>query len=344
MASMLGNVGVTWELVPYNIWATVLVSTKAAYPVLYHFPEDWAGKALMKTVCKNKHNTKANEQGQLCRGKNDNTNTPIQNNKEQSIKEEPVEEDPFEEEPIKQDLLKEEPIKEDPFEEEPVKEDCAFKEPVDEELAGTIESDKNKDDIKVQVSLTRTAGLGKKCCHIEDSNSKDEQEVKQPLSTACTLAPTPTPTSNVLLLKLSACTSNAPACPSKSSAPKSKSASKTSTSKAPTPTPTPTLASTNKAKIPTAAAAAKSAMSLSESEPSPPPKIPLATVKKASATMTGALPSLKRKAQPKPNLSVESNLETATKPAKPLPTKHQKGNVLPDTEIIQTHDQDVHPC
>ncbi|KAF8756701.1 hypothetical protein RHS01_04256 [Rhizoctonia solani] len=296
MASMLGNVGVTWELVPYNIWATVL--TKAAYPVLYHFPEDWAGKALMKTVCKNKHNTKANEQGQLCRGKR------------------AIKQDLLKEEPVKQDLFEEEPIKEDPFEEEPVKEDYAFKEPVDEELAGTIESDKNKDDIKVQVSLTRTAGLGKKCCHIEDSNSKDEQEVKQPLSTACTLAPTPTPTSNVLLLKLSACTSNAPACPSKSSAPKSKSASKTSTSKAPTPTPTPTptLASTNMAKIPTAAATAS------------------------------ALPSLKRKAQPKPNLSVESNLETATKPAKPLPTKHQKGNILPDTEIIQTHDQDVHPC
>ncbi|KAF8694652.1 hypothetical protein RHS03_08151, partial [Rhizoctonia solani] len=284
VASMLGNVGVTWELVPYNIWATVLVSTKAAYPVLYHFPEDWAGKALMKTVCKNKHNTKANEQGQLCRGKNDNTNTPIQNNKEQSIKEEPVEEDLLKEEPVKEDLFEEEPIKEDPFEEEPVKEDCAFKEPVDEELAGTIESDKNKDDIKVQVSLTRTAGLGKKCCHNEDSNSKDEQEVKQPLSTACTLAPTLTPTSNVLLLKLSACTSNAPACPSKSSAPKSKAASRTSTSKA--PTPTPTLASTNKAKIPTAAATAKSAMSLSELEPSPPPKIPLATVKKASASKT----------------------------------------------------------
>ncbi|KAF8667717.1 hypothetical protein RHS04_09267 [Rhizoctonia solani] len=272
LASMLRNVEVAWELVPYNIWAAVLVSTKAAYPVLYRFPEDWAGKALMKTICKNKHDTKANKQGQLHRGKNANTNTPLQSAEEEPAKEEPVEEDPV------------------------------AKEPVDEEPASTIGPDIDKDDVGVRVSSTRTADLGKKRRCIEDSNSKDEPEVKQSVSKACTLTPAPTPTSNA-----PPAASNTPA---------------------------------TKAKTPTAAAIAKSAKYLPISKPSLPPKVPLATVKKegigkttnqtapiTKSTNTGALPSLKRKAQPEPGPSVESNLETATKPAKPLPTKRQKGSV-----------------
>ncbi|GAB1520977.1 hypothetical protein RhiTH_004066 [Rhizoctonia solani] len=309
LASMLGNVGVTWELVPYNIWAAVLVSTKAAYPVLYRFPEDWAGKALMKTICKNKHDTRANKQGRLRRGKNANTNTPLQSAKEEPVKEEPVEEELAKEEPIEEELAKEEPVKEDPV----------AKEPVDEEPAGTIGPDIDKDDVGVRVSSTRTADLGKKRCRIEDSNSEDEPEVKQSVSKACTLTPAPTPTSNAPVLKPSACASKFSSCTHK-----------------PAASNTPAT----KAKTPTAAAIAKSAKSLPILKPSPPPKVPPATVKKVGigkttnqtapitkSTDTGALPSLKRKAQHEPGPGVESNLETATKPAKPPPTKRQKGSV-----------------
>ncbi|KAF8674982.1 hypothetical protein RHS04_06950 [Rhizoctonia solani] len=115
LASMLGNVGVTWELVPYNVRAAVLVSTKAAYPVLYRFPEDWAGKALMKTICKNKRDTKANKQGRLRGGKNANTNAPLQ-----SAGEDPAEEEPAEEEPVEEEPVEEEPVEEELAEEEPV--------------------------------------------------------------------------------------------------------------------------------------------------------------------------------------------------------------------------------
>ncbi|GAB1528402.1 hypothetical protein RhiTH_011596 [Rhizoctonia solani] len=311
---MLGNVGVTWELVPYNVWAAVLVSTKAAYPVLYRFPEDWAGKALMKTICKNKRDTKANKQGQLCGGKNANTNAPLQ-----SAKEEPAKEEPAKEEPTKEEPAKEEPAKEEPVEEEPVEEDPVAKEPVDEEPAGTIGPDIDKDDVGVRVSSTRTADLGKKRRRIEDSNSKDEPEVKQSVSKARTLTPAPTPTSDAPVLKPSACASKFSSCMHK-----------------PAASNTPAT----KAKTPTAAAIAKSAKSLPISKPSLPPKVPPATVKKAGigkttnqtapitkSTDTGASPSLKRKAQPEPGPGVESNLETATKPAKPPPTKRQKGSV-----------------
>ncbi|KAF8700609.1 hypothetical protein RHS03_06611, partial [Rhizoctonia solani] len=327
---------------PHGVWLDI--KTKAAYLVLYCFPEDWAGKALMKTICKNKRNTKANKQGQLHRGKKANTNTPLQSTKEDPAKEDPAEEEPAKEEPVKEDPIKEELVKEEPVEEElaneePIKEDHVAKEPVDEEPASTIGPNIDKDDVRVQVSSTRTSDLGKKHRHIEDSNSKDEPEVKQSVSKACTLTPAPTPTSNAPVLKPSACAYKSSACMHK-----------------PAASNTPAI----KAKTPTAAAIAKSASaltkaptpasiatSLSISKPSLPPKVPLATVKKAGigkttnqtapitkSTNTGALPSLKRKAQPKPGPSVESNLETATKPANPPPTKRQKGSNCQD-KVLQ---------
>ncbi|KAF8712439.1 hypothetical protein RHS03_01052, partial [Rhizoctonia solani] len=228
---------------PHGMWLDI--KTKAAYPVLYCFPEDWAGKALMKTICKNKHDTKANKQGQLCRGKNANTNAPLQSTKEN---------------PAKEDPAKEEPVKEEPAKEDPVKEDPMAKEPLDEEPASTIGPNIDKDDVGVQVSSTRTADLGKKHCCIEDSNSKDEPEVKQSVSKACTLTPVPTPTSNAPVLKPSACASKSSSCTHK-----------------PAASNTPAT----KARTPTAAAIAKSAKSLPILKPSLPPKVPLATVKKA---------------------------------------------------------------
>ncbi|KAF8755112.1 hypothetical protein RHS01_05440 [Rhizoctonia solani] len=266
---MLGNVGVTWELVPYNVWAAVLVSTKAAYPVLYRFPEDWAGKALMKTICKNKRDTRANKQGRLRRGKNANTNTPLQSAKEEPAKEESAKEEPVKEEPIKEELAKEEPVEEELAKEEP-------------------------DDVGVRVSSTRTADLGKKRCRIEDSNSEDEPEVKQSVSKACTLTPAPTPTSDAPVLKPSACASKFSSCTHKPAA------SNTPATKAKTPLlpPLPSIGKTTNQTAPI-----------------------------TKSTNTGASPSLKRKAQPEPGPGVESNLETATKPAKPPPTKRQKGSV-----------------
>ncbi|GAB1528012.1 hypothetical protein RhiTH_011201 [Rhizoctonia solani] len=290
---------------PHGMWLDI--KTKAAYPVLYHFPEDWAGRALMKTICKNKHDTKANKQGRLCRGKNANTNAPLQS-------------------------AKEDPAKEEPIKEKPVKEDPMAKEPADEEPAGTIGPNLDKDDVGVQVSSTRTADLGKKRCCIEGSNSKDEPEVKQSVFKACTLTPALTPTSNAPVLKPSACASKSASCTHKPAG------SNTPATKAKTPTAAAIAKSASAlTKAPTPASIAKS---LSILKPSLPLKVPLATVKKAGigkttnqtvlitkSTNTGALPSLKRKAQPEPGPSVEFNLETATKPAKPLPTKHQKGSV-----------------
>ncbi|KAF8755955.1 hypothetical protein RHS01_04736 [Rhizoctonia solani] len=278
---------------PHGMWLDI--KTKAAYPVLYCFPEDWAGKALMKTICKNKRDTKANNQGRLHRGKSKcQYKCPSPKRQGRAAKEEPAKEEPVKEEPVEEELAKEEPAKE-----EPVKEDPVAKEPVDEEPAGTIGPDIDKDDVGVRVSSTRTADLGKKRRHIEDSNSKDEPEVKQSVSKARTLTPAPTPTSNAPVLKPSACASKFSSCTHK-----------------PAASNTPAT----KAKTPTAAAIAKSAKSLPISKPSPPPKVPLATVKKGRHC-------LKRKAQPEPGPSVESNLETATKPAKPPPTKRQKGSV-----------------
>ncbi|QRW24547.1 hypothetical protein RhiXN_11459 [Rhizoctonia solani] len=214
LGELLGNVGVTWELVPYNVWAAILVSTKAAYPVLYCFPEDWAGKALMKTICKNKRDTKANKQGRLRGGK-----------KRRAREEE---------------LAKEEPAKEEPAKEEPPKKSPSRRTPWPKNLMMLECGELNK-----------------------DRRSRKGQD-------------------------------------------------------------------------PTAAAIAKSAKSLPISKPSPPPKVPLATVKKAGIGKTTnqrhqspspPIRSLKRKAQPEPGPGVESNLETATKPAKPPPTKCQKGSV-----------------
>ncbi|KAF8749387.1 hypothetical protein RHS01_10096 [Rhizoctonia solani] len=306
---MLGNVGVTWELVPYNVWAAVLVSTKAAYPVLYHCPEDWAGRALMKTICKNKHDTKANKQGRYAEGRvNANTNAPLQS-------------------------AKEDPAKEEPIKEKPVKEDPMAKEPADEEPAGTIGPNLDKDDVGVQVSSTRTADLGKKRCCIEDSNSKDEPEVKQSVFKACTLTPALTPTSNAPVLKPSACASKSSSCTHKPAG------SNTPVTKAKTPTAAAIKSASALTKAPTPASIAKSLPIL---KPSLPPKVPLATVKKAGigkttnqtvlitkSTNTGALPSLKRKAQPEPGPSVESTLKLQPNQQNPCQPSTKRAAYIP---------------
>ncbi|QRW24317.1 hypothetical protein RhiXN_10641 [Rhizoctonia solani] len=289
LASMLGNVGVTWELVPYNVRAAVLVSTKAAYPVLYRFPEDWAGKALMKTICKNKRDTKANKQGRLRGGR-----MPIQTPLSKAPRKIPPKKSPPKKSPSRKSPSKKSPSRKSPSKKSPSRKSPPKKSPPKRARRGGP----HEDDVGVRVSSTRTADLGKKRCRIEDSDSEDEPEVKRSPSARAS--------------KSSSCTHK----PAASNTP------------------------ATKAKTPTAAAIAKSAKSLPISKPSPPPKVPPATVKKAGigkttnrtapitkSTNTGASPSLKRKAQPEPGPGVESNLETATKPAKPPPTKRQKGSV-----------------
>ncbi|CAE6399127.1 unnamed protein product [Rhizoctonia solani] len=248
MSSLLGNVAIPWEEVPYDVRANVLVSVKAAYPVLYRFPEDWVGKMMMKKVCKNKRDTNTNKRGRL-RGNGANTNAqdagePMTED-EPAVEEQAVEDEPMaEDEPaVEEQAVEDEPMdKDEPTVEEPAVEDKPMAEPAVEEQAveePAVEDEPMVEDepaVKEQVvedednseeQVIFPKGM-RKHRRIEDS---DDEELTEPNSSVPSTIHTSSPAPSTTPARKPQSNSKAPG--SKTTTPVSK-ASTAAASKAPT--------------------------------------------------------------------------------------------------------------